>query len=43
MVDAHLNSKEINTKDITRLVIGGQIRVDGIRFCIAQTVAGVLG
>jgi hypothetical protein len=34
MVDAHLNGKEINTKDITRLIIGGQTGVDGIRFCI---------
>ena len=40
MVDAHLNGKEINTKDITRLIIGGQTGVDGIRFCVASTVNG---
>lgn len=40
MVDAHLIGKEITTKDITRLIIGGQTGVDGVQFCIANTVNG---
>ncbi|WP_320130243.1 hypothetical protein [uncultured Sphaerochaeta sp.] len=40
MIDTTLNGKEIVAKDIAHLIIGGQTGVDGIRFCIAQTVAG---
>ena len=40
MVDAHILGKEITTTDITRMIIGGQTGVDGIRFCIASTVNG---
>lgn len=40
MVDAHIIGKQITTTDITRLIIGGQTGVDGVRFCIAPSVHG---
>lgn len=40
MVDAHILGKQITTKDIDRLIVGGQTGVDGIQFCIANSVNG---
>lgn len=40
MVDAHILGKQITTKDIDHLIVGGQTGVDGVQFCIANTVNG---